>query len=311
MVESPWARLRDLCRPETPFVLLGSASAALAGCFFPVFAIFLSRLLKVFFEPAPLIAGDAHFWCLMLVLLGGCNLLVAGCMAACAAALGRRVGRRIRTLSMHAALRQEVGYFEASENATGALAARLASDAQALRLLLTDDLFASLQNVATLCAGLGIAFAGGWQLALVMLGVMPLVGASYYLTARRLGALAGDTRKEYERCTQIASDALGNIRTVAAFGAEERVLAAFDAALARPAAVSAGGARISGYSQAFSQAMAALPSAFAFYIGGIVCASAMRAIGGADPSSPQFISKHILTFQDVMQVFFALIMSAG
>ena len=288
----PWDRLYALCRPERGYIAMGVCSAALMGCFFPVFSIILSRLLKVFFEPKNQITADARFWCEMFAVLGAANLLVASSMAACAARLSQQVGLRMRTLSLHAALRQEVSYFEATENATGALASRIASDAQALRLLLSDGLFASLQNISTLFAGLAIAFSGGWQLALVMLGIMPLTGASFYLTAKRLGALAGDTRKEYERCTQIASDALGNIRTVAAFGAEAHVLSAFEKALERPAAVSAGGARISGYNQAFSQAMATLPSAFAFYIGGI------------------YISKGILNFQQVMQVFFALIMSA-
>lgn len=81
------------------------------------------------------------------------------------------------------------------------------------------------------------------------------------------------------------------MRTVAAFNAQATVLAAFTRALGAPTAAAAEAARVSGFSQGFAQMMMNLPTAFVFYIGGI------------------FITKGILTFQQVMQVFLALMMA--
>ena len=289
----PLARVFALCRPDSTFLVLGLSAAALAGGIFPVFAVIMSHILTVFFEPFNQMKVDAVFWACMFLVIGGGALVVYTTMYTCAAILAQRVGLRLRMLALHAALRQEVSFFDTTANATGALASRIAGDVLAVRLLVSDGAFAVIQNCATLTAGLVIAFVGGWQLALVMCGTLPLTLASYYIAARRLGDLAGDTRKLYEHANQVASDALANIRTVAAFGSQARVMTSFSAALAVPEAACRKQARIVGYSQAFSQAMASLPAAFSFYIGGI------------------FIEKGIMTFQGVMQVFFALLMTAA
>ena len=289
----PLARVFALCRPDMPFLVLGMGAAALAGGIFPVFAVIMSHILTVFFEPFSAMKNDAVFWACMFLVIGGGALVVYTVMYTSAAILAQRVGLRLRMLALHAALRQAVAFFDTTSNATGALASRIAGDVLAVRLLVSDGAFAVIQNAATLTAGLIIAFVGGWQLALVMFGTLPLTLASYYIAAKRLGDLAGDTRKLYEQANQVASDALANIRTVAAFGSQSRVMGAFTAALAVPETACRKQARVVGYSQAFSQAMASLPAAFSFYIGGI------------------FIEKGIMTFQGVMQVFFALLMTAA
>ena len=69
------------------------------------------------------------------------------------------------------------------------------------------------------------------------------------------------------------------MRTVAAFGAEDRVMASFEVALQAPAASAEAAAVTSGFSQAFAQAMTSLPTAFVFYVGAI------------------YIQHHILTFE--------------
>ena len=290
---SPLRRVFGLCKPDAPWLIAGLCGAALAGGIFPVFAIIMSHILVVFFEPRAVMMPHAVFWSTMFLVIGGGAWFVYTTMSLSAATLSHRVGLRLRMMALTAALRQEVAYFETGSNASGALASRIAGDVLAVRLLVSDGAFALVQNFSTLIAGLIIAFTGGWQLTLVMMGTTPLTIASYYIAARKLGDSVGDTRKLYEAANQLASDALANIRTVNAFGAQGRVMAAFDSALALPQRLAGKQARVAGYSQAFSQAMASLPVAFAFFIGGI------------------FIEKNIMTFRGVMQVFFALLMTAA
>ena len=291
--EVPFWRLARLSLPEAHWFVMGTISSAAAGTFFPIFAFILSRLLVVFYEPPGVqMARDAFLWCMMFFMLGCACLIITVAQGACAGLVGQNCVHRVRQMALAAALRQEVAYFDDQRNSSGALTARLAGDAALLRLLVSDGLFATIQNFSTFAAGVIIAFVGGYQLTLVMFGIMPLTAASYYLATKRLSGLAGDTRALYERATQIATDSVSNIRTVAAFGAEGRVLRLFDTALEGPMVAARKAAVVSGCGNAFSQIMASLPPAFSFYVGGL------------------FISRGIMTFSGVLQVFFALLMSA-
>lgn len=120
----------------------------------------------------------------MFFMLGCASFIIYTAAAVCGGVMAQRVGTRVRAAALSAALRQEVSFFEDRANASGALANRLAADAQTLRLLVSDGVYASLQNGATFVAGIAIAFAGGWQLALVMCGTVPLTGGAFHLAAR-------------------------------------------------------------------------------------------------------------------------------
>jgi hypothetical protein len=164
-------------------------------------------------------------------------------------------------------------------------------DAALLRLIISEGLFASIQNFSTFSCGIIIAFVGGWQLTLVMFGIMPLTAASYSIATKRLTGLAGDTRKLFERAMQIATDAVSNVRTVAAFGAEQRVLRLFELQLDGPLVAARHAAFVGGCSQAFSQIMATLPPAFSFYIGGLFIEKKIMRCGRCSA----FACVHLLT----------------
>ena len=290
----PFWRLAQLSRPEAPWFAVGSLAACAAGCLFPVFALILSRLLDVFYQPpGPRMERGAILWSMLFFALGGGMLCITTTQQTAAGVVGQRCVHRVRTHALAAALRQEVAFFDDQRNSSGALAGRLAGDAAVLRVLVADGVFAVATSIASLVAGMVIAFIGGWQLTLVMLGVMPLIMASYYFTVQRMMGLSGDSRALYEGATQVAADAVGNVRTVAAFGAQDAVLLRDDASLRAPLAAAVHGAELGGLTQGFSAMVATLPPAFAFYIGGI------------------FIVHGYMTFQDVMQVFFAILMAAA
>lgn len=70
-------------------------------------------------------------------------------------------------------------------------------------------------------SGIVIAFVYGWQLALVLIGVYPLI----FISARFLGIASTrgveTTKKAYQKCGGLADEAISEIRTVCAFCAEE------------------------------------------------------------------------------------------
>ena len=95
----------------------------------PGFALTLAPMIAVFYAPPEQAKADVTKWSLVFFGIG------LGCLAAATvrqAGLGRagsRLTRRLREQLLEAALRQEIAWFDAPENASGALAARLSADA--------------------------------------------------------------------------------------------------------------------------------------------------------------------------------------
>ncbi|KAJ8632462.1 hypothetical protein MRB53_025798 [Persea americana] len=103
--------------------------------------------------------------------------------------------------SIEKVVNMEIGWFDNAENSSGAIGARLSADAATVRSLVGDSLALLAQNTASLVAGLAIAFEACWQLAFLILAMMM-----------------------YEEASQVANDAVGSIRTVASFCAEDNVM---------------------------------------------------------------------------------------
>jgi ATP-binding cassette subfamily B (MDR/TAP) protein 1 len=69
----------------------------------------------------------------------------------------------------------EVGWFDKSENSSGALGARLSTDAASIRTLVGDALGLLVQDISTVITALVISFEANWQLSLVIIVLLPLL----------------------------------------------------------------------------------------------------------------------------------------
>lgn len=77
---------------------------------------------------------------------------------------------------------------------SGAVGARLSSDASTLRSLVGDALALVVQNIATVAAGLVISFTANWILALIILAVLPLVGLQGFLQMKFYKGFSADAK---------------------------------------------------------------------------------------------------------------------
>lgn len=74
-----------------------------------------------------------------------------------------------------AILRNEIGWFDDTNNTSSMLSSRLESDATLLRTIVVDRSTILLQNVGLLVASLIIAFILNWRITLVVLAAYPLI----------------------------------------------------------------------------------------------------------------------------------------
>ncbi|KAL8158950.1 hypothetical protein V2J09_000487 [Rumex salicifolius] len=285
-------RLATLNKAEIPVLLVGTLTAIANGCVFPVFGVLISSAIKIFYEPHDKLRKDSAFWAVMFAVLGFGSLLAYPGRTYFFAVAGGKLIQRIRSMCFEKVVNMEIGWFDEPQNSSGAIGARLSADAAAVRGLVGDALGLLVQNIATALAGLIIAFNSNWLLALVILGMMPLIGLNGFVQMKFMKGFSADAKKKYESASQVANDAVGSIRTVASFCAEDKVIALYESKCEGPMKSGIRLGLISGVGFGISNALLFLVYALIFYVGAVL------------------VGKGKTTFAEVFMVFFALTMAA-
>ncbi|CAD6230191.1 unnamed protein product [Miscanthus lutarioriparius] len=291
--KAPIGRLFKLNVPEVPILLLGSIAATVHGVISPLFSILMSGVIKSFYEPPDKLRKDTSFWALISVVLGVASLISIPAEYFLFAVAGGKLIERIRTLSFQSIVHQEVAWFDNASNSSGALGTRLSVDALNVRRLAGDNLALIVQSIASLTTGFVIAFAADWRLALIITCVIPLVGAQGYAQVKFLKGFNEDAKEMYEDASQVATDAVSSIRTVASFCAEKRVVTTYNE---KCEALRKQGIRsgiVGGLGYGFSFLILYFTCGLCFYVGA------------------QFVRQGKTTFPDVFRVFFALFLAAA
>ncbi|GFZ04458.1 ATP binding cassette subfamily B4 [Actinidia rufa] len=222
--EVPLRRLAYLNKPEVPVLIVGALAAVVNGSIMPIFGLLISDVIKTFYEPPHQLKKDSKFWALMFVVLGVASLLAFPARTYFFSIAGCKLIKRIRSMCFDKVVHMEVSWFDHPEHSSGAIGARLSADAASVRSLVGDALAQIVQDSASAIAGLAIAFEACWQLALIILALIPLIGLNGYVQLKFMKGFSADAKLMYEEASQVANDAVGSIRTVASFCAEEKVM---------------------------------------------------------------------------------------
>ncbi|KAK6118826.1 hypothetical protein DH2020_047439 [Rehmannia glutinosa] len=148
--------------------------------------------------------------------------------------MGERLIARVRLQMFSAILSNEIGWFDKDENSTGSLSSKLATDATLVRSAIADRISTIIQNIALTVTAFVIAFVLSWRVAAVVVATFPLLIGANIAEQLFLKGFGGDYVSAYHQATELAREAIANIRTVAAFGAEERITAQFASKLHQP-----------------------------------------------------------------------------
>ncbi|KAK7382620.1 hypothetical protein VNO80_01564 [Phaseolus coccineus] len=285
-------RLASLNKPEIPVLLIGCLASIANGVILPIFGVLISSVVKTFYEPVDEMKKDSKFWALMFVVLGVASLLVIPARAYFFSVAGCKLIQRIRVLCFEKVVNMEVGWFDEPSNSSGAISARLSAVAASVRALVGDALGLLVQNLTCALAGLIIAFIACWQLALIILVLIPLIGANGYVQTKFMMGFSKDAKMMYEEASQVAKDAVENIRTVASFCAEDKVMELYMKKCEDPMKTGIWQGLVSGLGFGVSFFLLFCVYATSFYAGA-------RLVAAGETS-----------FSEVFRVFFALTMAA-
>ncbi|KAE9611882.1 putative xenobiotic-transporting ATPase [Lupinus albus] len=290
--EVPLSRLASLNKPEIPVLLIGCAAAVANGVILPIFGLLISSVIKTFYEPFDELKKDSKFWSIMFMILGLASLVIIPARAYFFSVAGCKLIQRIRHICFEKVVNMEVGWFDESENSSGAIGARLSADAASVRALVGDALGLLIGNLATALAGLVIAFTASWELALIILVLIPLIGLNGYVQMKFMKGFSADAKMMYEEASQVANDAVGSIRTVASFCSEDKVMELYRKKCEGPMKTGIRQGLISGSGFGAS-----------FFL--LFCVYATSFYAGA-----RLVEAGRTKFSDVFRVFFALTMAA-
>ncbi|XP_057439153.1 ABC transporter B family member 4-like [Lotus japonicus] len=291
-LEVPLLRLASLNKPEIPELLMGCVAAIANGAILPIYGALLSSVIKTLYEPFLDMKKDSKFWSLMFLVLGFASLIAIPARCYFFSVAGNRLTQRIRLICFEKVINMEVGWFEETEHSSGAIGARLSADAASVRALVGDALGILIQNISTALTGLIVAFIASWQLALVVLIIAPLMGINGYAQMKFVKGFSADAKMMYEEASQVANDAVGSIRTIASFCAQEKVMELYSRKCEGPVKTGIQRGLISGIGFGVSFFLLFSVYATTFHVGA------------------RFVGAGMASFSDVFQVLFALTMAA-
>ncbi|CRK24119.1 hypothetical protein BN1708_003810 [Verticillium longisporum] len=211
------------------FMLLGCIGAAVA---FPGQAILLANVMDVFTLTGDAMRSRGSFYATMFIVLAAGCLLSYFSLGYSTNVVAQFLNHKLRKQSLADMLRQDLQFFDRTENNTGALTGRVDSNPQAILELMGFNIaliLVAVLNVASCCI---LAIAHDWNLGLVVVcaGLPPILTAGY-LKIRFDAKLDRDMSKRYANSAAIASEAVNAIRTVSSLAIEESVLQSYTAEL--------------------------------------------------------------------------------
>ncbi|KAJ8772502.1 hypothetical protein K2173_027679 [Erythroxylum novogranatense] len=262
--------LLKLNAPEWPYAVLGSIGAILAGAQLPLFALGLSHILTAFYFPdASEMKREVQRIALIFVGGGAVAIPVYLLQHYFYTLMGEILTARIRLLMFSAILSNEIGWFDLEENSAGTLTSALAADATLVRSALADRLSTIVQNVSLIVTACAIAFTLNWRMTSVVIATFPLLVASSITEQLFIRGFGADYHA-YSRAIALAREAIANIRTVAAFGAEDRISMHFASELDKPNKQALLQGHLSGFGYGISQLFSMCSYALALWYASVL-----------------------------------------
>ncbi|KAK8972169.1 hypothetical protein V6N11_024194 [Hibiscus sabdariffa] len=232
---SSFWRLVKMNSPEWVYALVGSIGSVICGSLSAFFAYVLSAVLSVYYNPDhSYMIREIGKYCYLLIGLSSAALLFNTLQHSFWDIVGENLTKRVREKMLAAVLKNELAWFDLEENESARIAARLALDANNVRSAIGDRISVIVQNTALMLVACTAGFVLQWRLALILVAVFPVVVAATVLQKMFMKGFSGDLEAAHSKATQLAGEAIANVRTVAAFNSENKIVGLFSLSLQTP-----------------------------------------------------------------------------
>ncbi|PNS17153.1 Leptomycin B resistance protein pmd1 [Sphaceloma murrayae] len=176
--------------------------------------------------------GRASFLCLMFFMLAVIALIAHCGSGTCFGIASSYFIARVQHVSLTNILRQDMPWF--AGRSAHSLVAGLSSDAAQLSCLSGVAIGTVFSVTTSISGGIILSHVVAWKIAVVLLCAVPVMIVSGYVRLRVLALSETRHRSAYNEAAAIASEACGNMRTVAALGRESKVFQLYRNSLKQP-----------------------------------------------------------------------------
>ncbi|XP_013639162.1 PREDICTED: ABC transporter B family member 10 [Brassica oleracea var. oleracea] len=227
-------RLYSMIRPDWKYGLLGLFGSLVAGSQMPLFALGISQALVSYYMDWETTQKEVKRISILFCCASVITVISHAIEHATFGIMGERLTLRVRQMMFSAILRNEIGWFDKVDNTSSMLASQLESDSTLLRTIVVDRSTILLENFGLVVTSFIISFILNWRLTLVVLATYPLIISGHISEKLFMQGYGVNLNKAYLKANMLAGEAISNIRTVAAFCAEDKVLELYSNELLEP-----------------------------------------------------------------------------
>ncbi|KAJ7733032.1 P-loop containing nucleoside triphosphate hydrolase protein [Mycena metata] len=228
-------KLTKLNRESWVKYVVGSVFAVLAGMVYPAYSVIYSKGILAFSSP------DAHvrrhlgdrtaLYMFLVAIASGVIIAMQNYLFGSAAA---SFTAKLRLLLFRAVLGQEIQFFDKESNNTGSLTSNLSDQPQRVKGLIGITLGAIVECIATLATGWIVGLVFAWKLGLISIACSPLLFFTGYIRLRVIVLKDKAIQAAHADSAQVACEAAGSIRTVAALTGEDYCCSRYNNSLVPP-----------------------------------------------------------------------------
>lgn len=285
-------RLYSMVGPDWIYGIVGTIGAFVAGSLMPLFALGVTQALVAFYMDWDTTRHEVKKIAILFCCGAVISVIFYGIEHLSFGIMGERLTLRVREMMFSAILRNEIGWFDDFNNTSSMLTSRLESDATLLRTIVVDRSTVLLHNVGLVVTSFVIAFILNWRITLVVIATYPLIISGHISEKLFMKGYGGNLSKAYLKANMLAGEAVSNIRTVAAFCAEEKILDLYARELVEPSKNSFTRGQIAGIFYGICQFFIFSSYGLALWYGSVL------------------MEKELAGFKSIMKSFMVLIVTA-
>ncbi|CAG9855747.1 unnamed protein product [Phyllotreta striolata] len=221
--DSSFIEIIKMNAPEWPYILVAAIGSVIMGCGMPVFAVLFGSILGTLaYSDEDYVHSETNKFCLYYVIAGFISMISTFSQLYLLGVAGEKMTERVRAQLFQAMISQEIGFFDKKANGVGALCSRLSSEASSIQGATGQRVGTIMQSLATFGLAIGLSMYYEWRLGLVTAAFSPIILIALFFERRNSSGQNDSRDQGLQKSTKIAVEAVGNIRTIASLGVEDK-----------------------------------------------------------------------------------------
>lgn len=204
------------------YMTMGSLGAIGVGCAMPVFNIVFGRMLDNLNKGTDELQESVNKVAMIFAIMAAAAFFVGILQVYCWSTFGERLTQKMREAYVRSILSQEIGWFDL--NGAAEQSTRVADLCGKVQDGLGRKAGDFLQNASQFCACFIVAFYISWNLSLVLLSSLPLIGCCGWFLVTSVTDATNNSLVQYAAAGGVATESLNSIKTVTALNMQQHVI---------------------------------------------------------------------------------------